>query len=431
MNVTILTVGSRGDVEPYLALAVGLQKSGHEVTIAAPAAYAEWIHSFGVKSAVTRFDAGELMARRQRKEAGSGSRNPWGTGQEASGIISDYDAASKGADLILQTGIAWGGIEVARVNNAAVAFAYPFPVTHTREFPVFHLAFRRSFGGAYNLWTHRVAQRIAWRVLGKVLTGWRSEHGLSKLRSLPEMLDQAPAKGAPTLYLFSPSVLPKPADWPATDHVTGYWFLPAPAAWQPSRELQDFLDSGPRPVLVGFGSMGAPHAERRTLEVVRALEESGNRGIVVTGGGRALARVNAPSSVMFIDNAPFSYLFPRMSAVVHHGGASTTATALRAGVPSVIMPVGFDQFAWSHTIEKLGLGVHGGMMARLNAKRLSRSISTVVNDATFRNRAVAMADRIGREDGVAKAVEILERHMASVFSKRYSPAADAKDHASQ
>lgn len=427
MKVVILTVGSRGDVEPYLALAIGLQRAGHEVTIAAPAAYAEWIHSFGVKSAVTRFDAGELMARRQRKEPGSGSRNPWGTDKEASGIVRDYAAAARGADLILQTGIAWGGIEVARVNNAAVAFAYPFPVTHTREFPVFHLNYRRSFGGTYNYWTHRVAQRIAWRVLSNVLTEWRSEHGLPKLRSLPEMLDQVPARGAPTLYPFSPSILPKPADWPEIDHVTGYWFLPAPTGWQPSRELEDFLASGPPPVLVGFGSMAGPNPERRTREVLRALELSGNRGIIVTGGGRALVRVDAPSSVLFIDSAPFSYLFPRTAAVVHHGGASTTATALRAGVPSIIMPVGFDQFAWADIIEKRGLGVHAGMMTRLNAKRLGRAISRVVNDETFRRRAAAVADQIGREDGVAKAVEILERHMASFFSKHDRSAADTKE----
>jgi sterol 3beta-glucosyltransferase len=423
MKIAILTVGSRGDIEPYLALATGLERAGHEVTIAAPAQYAGWIGSFGVEVFATRFDTGGFMAGR-RQDAGPLSQNPT---EQAVGVIDDYAAACKGADLILQTSVAWGGVEIAAATGAAVAFAHAFPATPTREFPAFLLSWRGSLGGAYNFWTQRVAQRIAWAIFGKTLNVWRSRQGLPRLRSYPEMVSPAQAAGSPTLYPYSPAVLPKPADWPETDHVTGYWLLRAPADWELPRDLRDFLDSGPPPVLFGFGSMTGRNPQKRTREVVRALELSGHRGVIVTGGGGALTRIDAPSSVMFIDNAPFSRLFPRMAAVVHHGGAGTTATALRAGVPSIMMPVGFDQFAWAQIIERLGVGVDGGRMSRLNAERLSRSIAKAINDEGMRRRVADLANQIEGEDGIARAVAILERHAASFFARQHNRQRRLKD----
>jgi UDP:flavonoid glycosyltransferase YjiC (YdhE family) len=418
MNITILTLGSRGDIEPFLALAVGLQKSAHNVTLVAPPAYSEWIRSYGVEISPLGFDVGRFYAKHKLEiRAGKGSR--WrrlrSTSKAfAAGIAStfdDYQAASADADFILQTGAAHGGVEIAQLRNIPLAFGHIFPTAPTREFPAFLIGWRGSLGKTYNRLTHAFMRRVLWGIYGKPLNRWRTERlGMPAWRSLAEMLDARRDAGAPSLFAYSPSVLPEPVDWQATDHVTGYWFLPAPENWVPSPGLLDFLGRGPAPVFVGFGSMPGLDPARRTRDVLRALEISGQRGVLMSAGAGALARVGAPSNAIFVDDIPYSWLFPRMAAVVHHGGAGTTAAALRAGVPSIIMPVDFDQFGWAQRVEDLGVGLRGDKLEKLTAENLAKLISVAVGDESMRARATALGERIRSEDGISKAVEIIESH---------------------
>jgi sterol 3beta-glucosyltransferase len=234
------------------------------------------------------------------------------------------------------------------------------------------------------------------------LPTWRSE---------AESHDYARSLGAPSLYGYSPSVIPKPPDWDEYHHVTGYWFLDAPPNWQPSAELTQFLDSGSAPVYIGFGSMSHENPERQARLVLRALELSGQRGVLLTGWG-GLTRSSAPPTVFFVDDVPHAWLFPRMAAVVHHGGAGTTSAGLRAGVPNLITPFGGDQIAWADRVVKLGVGLQAGVAQRLTAEKLAKAIHTSVNDSALRARATALGERIRAEDGVAHAVEVLERHAA-------------------
>ena len=418
MNATILTFGSRGDVEPYLALAAGLRREGHEINLVAPWSYHEWIASFGVTPRLARFDLGQFV-RELEDEAARGtnpikrlSRMRRTFFEGLTNTLDDFLDASGDADLVIAPGSALGALDIAAARGVPAVIARPIPLSPTRDFPSFMVPFRASLGGAYNRWTERLASRLTWRSYGPPLNKWRTSRlGLRPWNSHREITAEIRERGVPTLNLHSPAVVPRPHDWDRTEHVTGYSFLEPAATWTPDKALQDFLESGPAPVCVGFGSMPLRDPEQRTRAVLEALGATGQRGLVMTGGGGALTRVDAPDTVFFAESLPFHWLFPRMAAVIHHGGAGTTAAVLRAGVPGIILPHAIDQFAWAHQIEKLGVGLRGPALRRLDAKRLSALITQATGDAEMRERASSKGLEICAEDGVSRAVEVLQRYM--------------------
>lgn len=321
----------------------------------------------------------------------------------------DYELATRDADLILQTGIAFGGSEIGDVRRTPVAFAYPFPVAPTREFPSFMLRWRGSLGGAYNRFSQRAVWSVVWAAVGKTINDWRAQCGLQGWRSYGDMFDSRHQNGAPSLYAYSARVLAKPTDWPASDHVVGHWPLPLPTGWKPPEDLADFIERGDPPVFVGFGSMYTAYPEDTTREVLRALEISGKRGVLYVGGGRALARIEASRDVFYVDSVPHGWLFPQMAAVVHHGGAGTTMSGIRAGVPTIIAPLDYDQFGWAKHLAVLGVGLSAGPLNRLSAPKLAKSISRAVADARMRAAARALGEDVRAEDGIGNAIDVLEQ----------------------
>jgi len=416
MKILISTLGSRGDTQPYLALAVGLQRAGHRVTLIAPNSFIEWIQSYGVVAHPVRFNPQEAMQSLAKTknpfQAMRAMREIMNTG--AMEAMDDCWQAAQDTDFLIQTGTGNGALEVANRRGIPVAFAYLVPMQATRAFPMFLLPFRSSLGAGYNYFTHTLVQRALWSGMGgPTVNRWRARLNLPAWRSEAEMHTYARSLDTPSLYGYSPNVIPKPPDWDDHHHVTGYWFLDAPANWQAPADLLHFLESGPPPVYVGFGSMSHQNPERQAHLALRALELSGQRGILLTGWG-GLTRLSAPPNVFFVDDVPHAWLFPRMAAVVHHGGAGTTGAGLRAGVPSIITPFGGDQVAWAGLAVKLGVGVQAAAAQRLTAENLASSIRTAVNDSALRARAAALSEKIRAEDGVARAVEVIEHHAARI-----------------
>jgi UDP:flavonoid glycosyltransferase YjiC (YdhE family) len=302
-------------------------------------------------------------------------------------------------------------LEAASKRGIPVAFSYVIPFAPTRAFPSFFLGpLRFSLGEGYNSLTHTLMHQVLWAGLGGPMTnGWRKRLGLRPWRSYAEMLNYGRHLGTPMLYSFSPSVIPKPPDWDEYQHVTGYWFLDALPDWQPPTDLVDFLERGSPPVYIGFGSMSHEDPERQTRLALRALELTGQRGIFLTGWG-GITRLSAPPNVFFVDNVPHAWLFPRMAAVVHHGGAGTTAAGLRSGVPSIIPAFVGDQCAWADIVMKLGAGPRVPGIKQLTAEKLAQAINTAVKDSALRARAAALGEKIRAENGIARAVEVIERH---------------------
>jgi UDP:flavonoid glycosyltransferase YjiC (YdhE family) len=212
----------------------------------------------------------------------------------------------------------------------------------------------------------------------------------------------------PVFNGYSPTVLPKPPDWPESVHVTGYWFLDQLIDWEPPTELVDFLDSGPAPVYVGFGSMHARSSKEMTRVVVEALSRVGLRGILLSGWG-ALSHDGLPDYVLPVKSVPHEWLFPRVTAVVHHGGAGTTGAGLRAGVPSILVPFFGDQYFWASRVAALGVGPESIPVKRLSVESLERALRFAVTDERMRERASDVGAAIQAENGVARVVEVLER----------------------
>ncbi len=189
--------------------------------------------------------------------------------------------------------------------------------------------------------------------------------------------------------------------------MTGYWFLPALADWQPPAALRQFLEDGPPPIYVGFGSMSLKTAARQTQVVLDALALSGQRAILSTGWG-GLKQGSVPATVCFAEDVPHDWLFARVTAVLHHGGAGTTATGLRAGIPSIIAPFGGDQWSWADLVVKAGAGLCVGSGQRLRVKPLAAAMTTAVADPALRHRAQTLGDAIRAENGLARAIHLIE-----------------------
>jgi len=248
---------------------------------------------------------------------------------------------------------------------------------------------------------------LAWQLLRRSVNSWRRER-----LSLPPLpitggFKRMNHQHLPVMCAYSKHVLPPPTGWPEWHHIAGYWFLDESPDWEPPAEVARFLADGPPPVFVGFGSMEDQQPERMTATVVKALEASGQRGIIQSGW-MGLGSMHLPESILQVDSLPHSWLFPKMAAVVHHGGSGTTAAGLRAGVPSIITPVLGDQLFWAQRIEQLGVGFSPATFHKLTAEPLAAAIDRAVHDSGVRECAAAMGTRIRDENGVAHTVRLIE-----------------------
>jgi sterol 3beta-glucosyltransferase len=428
LNVTIATFGSRGDTQPNLALALGLRQAGHNVTLVAPRDLEGWIRSYGVSAHPMQFSAQEFM-RKPEVVALFKSRNmvrQLRTIRQVldtlvGGVLDDTMEAAMGADFLVLPITECGGTDIAARRGIPMAYASLQPMyPPTGAFPSFFLPLWMSFGGRMNRLTYTLFMRISWPFLGGSFNRWRAARfNLPPWRTMREMLSCRRGYGTPWLFAFSPLVVPKPPDWEDIHHVTGYWFLDAAPGWRPPDELVHFLDNGPKPVYIGFGSMSDKNPERQARTALRALEASGQRGIISTGWG-GIARLETTADVLFVDDIPHSWLFPRTAAVVHHGGAGTAAAGFRAGVPSLIAPFAADQYAWAVRAVNLGVGPRMPDAKGLTPDKLARAICAAVNDPAIRARAAAVGENIRAEDGVARAVETIEHH-AEEFGRKFGP----------
>jgi UDP:flavonoid glycosyltransferase YjiC (YdhE family) len=325
------------------------------------------------------------------------------------GAMRDGLAASEDADLLIISGSSFYiGVSIAEKLELPYVQAYVQPVHPTTEFPsaLFPTPFKG--GSMFNYLTHVVGGQSMWQMLRPIVNDARRE--VLSLDPYPlmgpwlEMIRQQ----LPIVYGYSGHVLPKPHDWPDCMHVTGYWFL-REQGWTPPQQLLDFLADGPSPVYIGFGSMVDRDPERMTEIALDALRYSGQRAIFLRGWG-GLQQTDLPSSVFMIDQAPHEWLFPRMAAIVHHGGAGTTAASIRAGVPSIIVPFFGDQPFWADRVSALGVGIAPLARKTLNGAQLAGAIDRALRNVELRTKATALGERVRAEDGVTHAVGLIEAY---------------------
>jgi sterol 3beta-glucosyltransferase len=415
MRITIIASGSRGDVQPYVALGKGLQQAGHSVRLLTHDNYGPFVAAHGLEFWPMRGDvqavaqSAEMQALLEKGNFLAITAHTAKLAKEAAlHWAEDGLAGCQGTELILAgMGGMNAGISLAEKLGVPFVQAPVVPFTPTAAFPgaLFPQAVGR-LGGAVNRFSHHLVRQLMWQ-------GFRGADNAARQQVLG--LPPAPFFGPyrspsmrnqPVLCGVSPSVISKPADWGENVHMTGYWFLDAEDDWTPPPALADFLAAGPAPVAIGFGSMSNRNPAEMTRLLIAAVERAGQRAVLLSGW-QGLATSDLPDSILMIESAPHAWLFPRMSATVHHGGAGTTAAALRAGKPSLVVPFFGDQPFWGQRIADLGVGPAPIPRKRLTVDNLAQAIEQMATDGAMRQRAAQLGASIRAEDGVARVVALL------------------------
>jgi sterol 3beta-glucosyltransferase len=313
------------------------------------------------------------------------------------------------ADVIVHNGQIMAGQHIAEKLDVPAVLALPMPMyVPTGEFPWLGQQFPSWLPAAVNRVTYAGMKAPA-IMFGRTVDRWRADLGLPRRQGRHDPL-LTPAGGRVlVLHAVSPAVLPRPADWPSSAQVTGYWFVDRPTAVaDPLNDTSARTDGGEPLVFVGFGSMAGPDPAAATGEVVQALRMAGVRGVLAAGWG-GLSEASSPRDVFLAGEIPHETVFRRMAAVVHHGGAGTTAAAVRAGVPQVVCPFVADQPFWGERMHRLGVAPAPIAQSRLTVPALAAAIRRVVSDLAMSDAARRLGEQVRTENGVDTAVDLLEQ----------------------
>ena len=296
------------------------------------------------------------------------------------GLDVDSLRAARDADAIIYKSSWLPFLSVAEKLGVPSAGAMLMPLTRTREFPSFIVGDGQDRGRLVNSLVWSLTEQFVWQVARGFDGRMRRD-----ILGLPRLPFFGPTERrlaqTPLYYAYSPSLLPRPSDWPDRIQVTGFWHSDPPPGWEPPTELVSFLDAGAPPVYVGFGSMPSGSAENSLKMILKALELAGKRGILLSGWAGIGEGQELPEYAFGVQSVPHAWLFPRMAAVVHHGGAGTTGAGLRAGLPSVLTPFVADQPNWARRVEALGLGPQPIPFKSLTAELLADAITRATTDA--------------------------------------------------
>ena len=411
MKITILTYGSRGDVQPFLALALGLQKADHTIKLAAPHRFADFVQEHGVPFVPLAGDP-EIISQRLNDAGANPIRMIRAMSDYLFSIAEQVArkafSACDDADLIIHSfAFTTGGHSLARKLGIPDISVQTFPAfASTRELPP--VAVPNLSPGLLGYFFHWLFTQIFWH--GGNL-GFRrlrkADPGFFDLDLYWPFTPDDSRIVTPLVLACSPTVVPRPDDWPSPHiHILGYLFLEASDTYQSPAELDDFLVAGEPPVCVTFGSMINRDAEHIYQSVFDALTKTKNRAIILSGWSD-MQNLNLPKNVMVMESVPHDWLFPRCKLVIHHGGAGTTAAGLRSGIPNLVVSFAADQPFWGARVHAIGAGPQPIPVKRLTAEKLVAALAEADEDA-LQSNAQIVGRKIRAEDGVRTLVEFVE-----------------------
>jgi sterol 3beta-glucosyltransferase len=400
LRITCLTIGSRGDVQPYIALCKGLLKEGHKPKIATHKEFEPWVRKHGIDFEPVAGDPAELMricvengmfTYSFLKEASLKFRD-W-----IDELLSSAWNACQDADILIESPSAMAGIHIAEALGIPYFRAFSMPWTRTRAYPHAFAVPEHKMGGAYNYITYVMFDNVFWKATAGQVNRWRKkELGLPRTS-----LEKMQPNKVPFLYNFSPSVVCPPLDYSDWIRVTGYWFLDEASSWEPPEDLTNFIkqarEDKKKIVYIGFGSIVVSDPAALTKTVIDSVLKADVRCILSKGWsdrldkkGSSEPEVPLPPEILQIKSAPHDWLFKQIDAAAHHGGAGTTGASLRAGLPTIVKPFFGDQFFSGSRIEDLGVGI---FMRKLNVSVFSRALW----EATHNERMIVKAKVLGEQ----------------------------------
>jgi UDP:flavonoid glycosyltransferase YjiC (YdhE family) len=408
MRFVLVTTGSSGDVKPFLALAVGLEKVGHQVRLAGPEDARAACERLGIEFypiEASHQEALRASQASQRLQGGNTLRFGLQRMREKRVIFHEVNRAAlvacQGAEAIAyRIGGFLAADSIAERMGVPCFKAGLVPYTPTGEYPSLRVFRGRGWGRVGNRFSYWISEQAIWQFFRGEINAFRQELGL---KAAPLSGPAEFSRSLPVLYAFSPTLLPRPADWPESVQITGSWELEEGQDWQPPAGLVEFIENGPAPVYVGFGSMVSRNP-RETYDLVkRAVQQCGQRAVLARGWEGMGVEEGLDGQIYLIDQAPHDWLFPRMKVIVHHGGVGTTTAALRAGKPAVIVPYNYDQPFWGWVAHRLGAGPRPIPRKRLSAERLAGAIEECLENADLQRRAAELGREMQAEDGVREA----------------------------
>lgn len=408
-RLLLATLGTRGDVQPKIALAKALRADGYEVTLAAPPNFADWVgyhdlpyEKLGVdmQAWLSRPDVVEQLTRSQFSQL-------FNIGKLFNDLMpttmADLVDITRSADAMLFNPMIHYGVDAAESRKIPCALTALQPMTPTTEFPAF-IAPGEDLGSTLN-W-------LSWKFvhLGRIIDrgkvkAWRRD--ALDLPHPPRSWRPGQINGAtiPRIYGFSEHVIPRPADWEPYDRITGFWVLQNAQALDPDPALVRFLADGPPPIYIGFGSMPVGRTDEKRDILVEAVKASGQRALIARGwAGIEAAAEASDGTILSIGSVPHDWLFPQCAGVVHHGGAGTLATGLRAACPTLVCPIIVDQPLWGYQIARLGAGPRPIRVQKWTVEGLAAAFRDLATNAGYRDVARGISAGLLSEDGLARGV---------------------------
>ncbi|PUZ46151.1 hypothetical protein GQ55_7G027200 [Panicum hallii var. hallii] len=428
MQIVILIVGTRGDVQPFVAIGKRLQDYGHRVRLATHANFKEFVLTAGLEFYPLGGDP-KILAEYMVKNKGflpSGPSEIAIQRKQIKEIIFSLLPACKDSDpdtgipfkvdAIIANPPAYGHTHVAEALKVPIHIFFTMPWTPTSEFP--HPLSRVKQSAGYRL-SYQIVDSMIWLGIRDMINEFRKKK--LKLRPVTYLSGaQGSGNDIPHGYIWSPHLVPKPKDWGPKIDVVGFCFLDLASNYVPPEPLVKWLEAGEKPIYVGFGSLPVQEPQKMTEIIVKALEITGQRGIINKGWGGLGTLAEPKDFVYLLDNCPHDWLFLQCKAVVHHGGAGTTAAGLKAACPTTIVPFFGDQPFWGDRVHARGLGPPPIPVDQFGLQKLVDAIKFMMEPAV-KEKAVELAKAMESEDGVTGAVRAFLRHLPSRTEEQSPP----------
>lgn len=419
MKIIVATYGTEGDARPLAALCRALMDAGHQARLLADGATLGTARVLGVPATALAGDIKGVLqpqlaisgvVARNRRFTSTASALARIANANAEAWLREIVAAGEGCDAIVVSGLAaFVGLSAAEHLGVKAIGTGLIPITPTADFASPFLPLART-PGWLNRASHHFVNGMLWRAFRKQTNAARAAVcGLPPRRQLWTR--------HPMLYGVSPSLLPRPADWPGNARVCGQWIVPS-TDWSAPRPLADFLAAGEPPMYFGFGSMAGFDRAKLLAAVITAC--AGRRALFYPGWS-GVDTAGLPANIHVVGDTPHDWLFPRTSLVVHHGGSGTAHSAARAGVPSVVVPFAGDQFFWADRLRLAGVAAGAVNAKQLQASAFERAIA-FARSAEARSRARELGARMAGEDGLADAVSAIEAMLLDEGAMETMPA---------
>jgi sterol 3beta-glucosyltransferase len=408
MHIKYITWGSYGDVRPAVSLGLGLQKAGHKVSIIATPEFENFITSAGLEYIlITEDEMGDYIPDPRLKP-----------NRPTKELLNKLWSIFQDADAIICTPYWFICSYIAEKLEIPCYISAVILLSPTNTYPFVYASRKPTLGSIFNWMSYYFYDLRLWQSLRQSLNQWREEVlGLPRLSYWAGVIHWIDQKQIPCLYSHSPAFVPKCSNYSDWIHVTGYWFLDSPN-WQPPEDLVEFIEAGSPPVYVGIGNADNLKSKQLTQTIVEGIVKSGQRGILLKkkDSKNSDNYVQLPKEVFTIEWASYDWLFPRMKAVVHHGGLGTIHAAFKAGVPSIIFPLDEENYFWGNRLVEQGLTSSLIEEKRLSAEKLAEAIKFVITDQTTCHNVTTMSKKVQAEDGVSKAVEVFHQHLQNYES---------------